>query len=346
MTKNRDILLRNVIREELVMLTMHRDEAAILGQFLYWTPRCKTYDEFLIEEKEQKNHVVIKLEHGWIYKSAEELKHELLMIDTNVKTVRKHLNNLIGKGYLFRRRNPVYKFDKTYQYRINLRAIVDAVNSLGHQLEGFEQFSRKINNVKSYYLFEKIKGHYVGPISVVPDSQTTSIESDNLVKRESEMGNASGKMSSAISEITTEITNKEYNTKINSDFNDNYKAIEEKFLILSSKSSVSKEEELLIMESLKLVNDVTKILTLMDDCYKLKISFANGAAASSERGVDSGIWSFKYFLNYIKKELDNEDEYGRTNLSKYEKISSKRISGEPDGEALHIGWLDDTKCDF
>ncbi|GEM_PF-4255827 len=51
MMQNRNFLLRSIIKEELVMLTMHRDEASILNQFLYWTSRCKTYEQFLYEEK-------------------------------------------------------------------------------------------------------------------------------------------------------------------------------------------------------------------------------------------------------------------------------------------------------
>lgn len=115
------------------------------------------------------------------------------MVDTNVKTVRKNLNNLVEKGFLYRRTNPVYKFDRTYQYRVNLRAIVDGVNNLGHYLEGFEQFSHSINNVTTYYLFDKQKGHYLGSFSDSPESQIVSFESDNLVNRDVDMTSISGK---------------------------------------------------------------------------------------------------------------------------------------------------------
>lgn len=48
-------------------------------------------------------------EGGWIYKTAEELKNDLLMIDTNVKTIRKYLRSLVEKGFLLRRNNPDWK---------------------------------------------------------------------------------------------------------------------------------------------------------------------------------------------------------------------------------------------
>lgn len=126
---------RVVIKEELVHLTQHRDEAVILNQFLYWTPRTSDYSKFVKEEASDTG----VTDCGWIYKKAEELMEELLMIDTNVKTVRKYLKNLVDKGYLLRRRNPVNKYDKTYQYRINLKSLINDLTKLGYGLEGFEQ---------------------------------------------------------------------------------------------------------------------------------------------------------------------------------------------------------------
>lgn len=153
-------------------------------------------------------------------------------------------------------------------------------------------------------------------------------------------------MSLAITENTLKTTIKESYTNTTPELNDNYKAIETRFLKLSSKSSVSNEDKLLIAESLELVNDAATIISLMEDCYKQKKSFANTASASDERGLGNGIWSFKYFLNYIKKELGSEDEYAGEIVFRDEVSTSGGISDESDGEALHIGWLDDTKCDF
>lgn len=41
MNKKEEVIMRSVNKEELVLLTMSRDEAAILNQFLYWTLKTK-----------------------------------------------------------------------------------------------------------------------------------------------------------------------------------------------------------------------------------------------------------------------------------------------------------------
>lgn len=96
------------------------EEAVILNQFIYWSKRTKYTDQYVAEEKkrikENDESVDLVSSTGWIYKTAEELADET-MLSISVTTLRKHIKNLVDKGYLPRRNNPKYKWDKTFQYR-------------------------------------------------------------------------------------------------------------------------------------------------------------------------------------------------------------------------------------
>lgn len=289
MERKREVLLRSVIKEELVILTMHRDEAAILQQFIYWTSRCNSYQVFLTEETLRMQQELLEVEGGWIYKTAEQLKHELLMIDTNVKTVRKYLKSLVEKGFLFRRKNPKWKVDRTYQYRINLRKVVDELNELGHHLEGFEQFSIDIKEAQIYYLYHRDRGHYVGTYLSDINVQNATLNNDNLDDKFPKEVFPSGKKSETIPESTSKIKNKEQITNDTSKMNDEYNLIVNKFLNLSRKESVSKDDQKWIIEVLTLVNDVSRIVSLMDNCYKLKNNLDSRGAAEAD-GKSKGIW--------------------------------------------------------
>lgn len=115
-------LKRVVLKEELVALTGDFIAALCLNQFLYWSERADDFDRFIKEERERDPDVSMPLTHGWIYKTADEL-HGELMISTSTSTLRRRLDLLVEKGWLDRRRNPHHKWDKTYQYRPNVRRI-------------------------------------------------------------------------------------------------------------------------------------------------------------------------------------------------------------------------------
>ncbi len=55
----------------------------------------------------------------WTWKTQEDLKKEIYGI-FGIRTIRKSLDWLLKKKYLLRQRNPRKKFDKTYQYKINV----------------------------------------------------------------------------------------------------------------------------------------------------------------------------------------------------------------------------------
>jgi len=129
-------LKRVVIKEELVALTGHYITALILNQMIFWSERVSDFDLFLAETKRREENVEIEIQHGWIYKNANELAEEL-MLDASHQTVRRYMQSLVEAGYINERRNPKQAWDRTTQYRVDLVAISLALNSLGYSLEGY-----------------------------------------------------------------------------------------------------------------------------------------------------------------------------------------------------------------
>ncbi|MGB9866572.1 MAG: winged helix-turn-helix domain-containing protein [Bacillota bacterium] len=139
-------LKRAVIKEELVALTGDFVKAVLLNQLIYWTERAADIDAYIREERqrveEELKHggevpqCVVQETHGWIYKSAEELNEET-MLGLSRQTIRRHLQELIDRGYVSERTDPRYRWSKTMQYRVNLARIQEELTKLGYCLDGY-----------------------------------------------------------------------------------------------------------------------------------------------------------------------------------------------------------------
>lgn len=149
-------LKRLVIKEELVELCNIALEKAkekgekisidpiaaaiVLQQMLYWGERVRDFDEFITEEnKRAEDEGMDKKEllNGWLYKSAEELEEELMGF-RSARTISRILNFLVSQGWLDSRNNPNFKWDKTYQYRMNVLQLQIDLQELGYTLEGYK----------------------------------------------------------------------------------------------------------------------------------------------------------------------------------------------------------------
>lgn len=127
------IFRRALITEELVALTGDFLSAVILYQMIDWTERMPDVDEYIREERRRKPDTELEPIHGWIHKSAEELRDEI-MATVTVRTIANKLTQLCERGWLQRRRNPYFKMDRTWQYRCNLQKIEQDLNALGYTL--------------------------------------------------------------------------------------------------------------------------------------------------------------------------------------------------------------------
>lgn len=123
----------SLIRKELVALTDNHDKAIVLNQLLYWTERVKDFELWLKEEKNFDSNNPALPQHGWIYKTAKDLIKETLLC-INRTTLRRYMTFLIHKGWVAERSNPSNKWDKTLQYRVNLRKIQSDLSALGRTL--------------------------------------------------------------------------------------------------------------------------------------------------------------------------------------------------------------------
>lgn len=134
-------LRRLVIKEEIMVLTGDYELALMLNQFLYWSERVEDFDKFILEERKRAENegmeVNIDFQNGWIYKDMEELKEEI-MCRSSISTLSRKLNKLVEKGWLDRRKNPKYNWDKRYQYRVNLKKLALDLMDLGYVLQGYK----------------------------------------------------------------------------------------------------------------------------------------------------------------------------------------------------------------
>ncbi|UZQ81904.1 hypothetical protein [Thermoanaerobacter sp. RKWS2] len=139
--KDMQELKRVIVKEELVALTGDLIEAIILDQFLRWSEKVEDFDRFIVEEKERTKLNEINqnssLTNGWISKKISELKNETMLTDSE-KTIRRKVQNLVEKGFLQERQNPIYKWDKTLQYRVNLVYIAKKLHEIGYTLDGYK----------------------------------------------------------------------------------------------------------------------------------------------------------------------------------------------------------------
>lgn len=151
-------LKKAVIREELVALTGDFKKAIVLNQMIYWSERVKDKDLFLEAEIKRSTMAMGKEEYekaekiqemekhlmsyGWIYKSATELSEET-MIGCSKSTMHRYLEELVQKEWLSKRKNPNWKGDNTFQYRVNLINIQKGLQILGYALEGYPLFQNE-----------------------------------------------------------------------------------------------------------------------------------------------------------------------------------------------------------
>ena len=143
-----DPLKRVVIKEEMIALTGHYVEALILNQFLYWGKRVGDFDQFIAEEKRRDPELNIEATHGWIYKTATDLNDEL-MLGMSAQTILRHIEPLVERGWLEKRHNPKYAWDRTWQYRPNIRQIQLDLQNLGYALEHYPLVTDAFSTVEN-----------------------------------------------------------------------------------------------------------------------------------------------------------------------------------------------------
>ncbi len=129
-----------VIREDLLSITNDYRKAIILNQFIYWSERVSDADKFIKKENEiakSNGEEERELFYGWIYKTAEELADEV-MLGLSASQIRRYISDLVNMGYISKRNNPKYKWDRTLQYRVNLVNIAKDLKKNGYPLSDYK----------------------------------------------------------------------------------------------------------------------------------------------------------------------------------------------------------------
>lgn len=136
-----------VIREEFITLTGNPLIAAVLNQLVYWSQRVTNFELFLREEKASTPKGRSSFQHGWFYKTTSELIEETMLCVTPV-TLRRYLTFIEERGWIKTRINPQNKWDRTTQYRVNLRKLCRDLEGKGYALPGLlkNEFSSKLQN--------------------------------------------------------------------------------------------------------------------------------------------------------------------------------------------------------
>lgn len=126
-----------VLREDLFAITQDTVQALVLGQLIYWAQRAKDFDEMLEEHlRDWSISAEIPPKRGWIYKTAEELCAEIFGIVSR-RTVARALEELCNKGYLFRKGNEAFTWDRKYFYRVNFYKILTEINARGFKITDY-----------------------------------------------------------------------------------------------------------------------------------------------------------------------------------------------------------------
>lgn len=129
-----------VLREDLLAITGDYRKAIILNQFIYWSERVSDADKFIEQENEiakKNNETERDLFYGWIYKTSAELADEI-MLGISSSQVGRYVKELCDYGFLSKRNNPKYKWDRTLQYRVNLVNIAIALREKGYPLSDYK----------------------------------------------------------------------------------------------------------------------------------------------------------------------------------------------------------------
>jgi hypothetical protein len=278
-------LKRAVIREEYVAITKNDSMALILNQLIYWSKRTRDYKKFIQEERkratveDKDNDTFFK--YGWIYKSYSQLKHEL-MTSRSEKTIGRHLEQLVELGFISRKKNEKYKFDKKYKFRVNILNIINELNEHGYEMLDYKFEFQNVASKKP---------------NVLPTGQNVPSTPTNDVA-----------IAEIITEITTENINKTSGKIVNMD-NLNLNGIINTFAKITTGSMKSKDM-IVLNELLKYPSNIPpnqKIEIVTETIRRIGTRF-------KEKNPYGKINSFSYFKNAVINEFKHLEQGGEIKI--------------------------------
>ena len=113
---------RVLLREHLARLSGNIVDALILELFIGWSKQAQDRDELLLEDKRHGANNDVPLQQGWASRSASEIRAALFGL-VGRGTIARGLQRLVHAGWLSSRRNPDNPWDRTLQYRLNVKKL-------------------------------------------------------------------------------------------------------------------------------------------------------------------------------------------------------------------------------
>lgn len=166
-----------VLREDFFLLCEEDQcSAMILSQFEFWMNvklRHLGQAEFenMIAEKEGVDPT--QNTELWVWKTQEQLRDEELFNLFGETKVSACLNYLVEQGYLLRRRNPRYRWDRTYQYMLNISKVQE-------DLDKIAQYRKTTDSIPYNYGFNPVNLRLQSRKNTETIPEITYIEDNNI----------------------------------------------------------------------------------------------------------------------------------------------------------------------
>lgn len=143
-------------------------EAALLNHLEYclmWKRRTQGQAERLNQAALASGELPAQDTEDWWYATIDELGENLLNCWGRSKVIAA-LNSLILRGYVERRRNPKYKMDRTWQYRLCIQHVKDGLKKAGYEIADSDDASVENNQSEDQ------------PMDTPPETVNASVESN------------------------------------------------------------------------------------------------------------------------------------------------------------------------
>ncbi len=184
-----------ILREDYYILcNKNHCSAMILNEFENWMnvkTTNKTQEDYETMTAEQGDVSPPSANGLWVWKSQEQLRDEMYGL-FGIGVVRKSLNWLVNVGYLYRRRNPKYNWDKTYQYMLNVKQVQQELDRIAVKIkegkdrqlektvENLDESAEKVNEIA---LFKNEPSKVQKRVIETSDLSNRNLENEQLNAR-------------------------------------------------------------------------------------------------------------------------------------------------------------------